>query len=183
MWRCAPSPCQHTAAIVIGNHALHYLWRCRFSCPEDDDLFQPGWWRSVPAVTTSLPGMERRHTGRIAFPPDWLWQIVSQSVLCAFKAGINGPFAFFQSDSLLHGYHINSWLKHNLATFAHFLLHFASLSLHLLGPKRSGPSALNDERQNLLLCTSATVILFSYFNETEQAVCACALLVLSLSNG
>lgn len=88
-------------------------------------------------------------------------------------------------DILLHGLHINSWLKSNLATFPLFATHLTFLSVHHLGLKNSGPSALNDERQNLLLCTSATAILFWYCNETERAVCvrACVCVVSSLSNG
>ena len=51
------------------------------------------------------------------------------------------------------------------------------LSLYVFGLKHNGPSALNDERQNLSLCASATVLLFSYCNETEdvRVLCVCVL--------
>lgn len=77
-------------------------------------------------------------------------------MLCAFKAGFNALFALPRW-ILLHEDQISSWFKLNLATFSHFLPQF--LCLFLLGPKLSGPSGLNDERQNLPLCTSAMVLM------------------------
>lgn len=94
-------------------------------------------------------------------------------------------FPLTRWDIILHGLHINIWLKNNLPTFLHFATHLTFLSVYLSGLRHSGPSALNDERQNLLLCTSATAVLFWYCNETEQAVCVCVrvCVVSSLSNG
>lgn len=88
-------------------------------------------------------------------------------MLCAFKAYINGISVIWIP---VHGLHINRLLKTQPCTFSSP----ASIAvLCLLGLKNIGPSTLNVERQNLLLCTSATAILFSYCNESEGTVCEC----------
>lgn len=88
-------------------------------------------------------------------------------MLCAFKAYINGLSVIWIP---VHGLHINRLLKTQPCTFSSP----ASIAvLCLLGLKNIGPSTLNVERQNLLLCTSATAILFSYCNASEGTVCEC----------
>lgn len=123
-----------------------------FPSPDHDELFQLRHGRFY------LPRMERKCTVRIAFPPDWLLQVPSKNVLCAWMC-----LSLSELYIPLHRSHINGRLKSHPSNFSPLLFswyHFTSLSLYVLGLIHSRPSALNDETWNLLLCTPATAILF-----------------------
>lgn len=136
-----------------------YLWRWRFSSPDDDDLFHLRRGRFYLQWRHLCPGWKGNTLWELHFHLTDSGRFHHNACCVHLKLAL---MAFFISgwDIPLHGLHINSRLKYNLATFPHFPPHITFLSLCLLGLKHSAPSALNDERQNLLLCTSATVILF-----------------------
>lgn len=145
----------------FGNHASPH--GDVLLAPKDDDLFQARWWRLFLQWRHLCPGWREDTLRQLLFHLTDSSRLYQETCCVVFNTCIFGLFVF-----LLHGEHINGCFKHNLLTSLYFPLAF--LTLYLFRPKHGGPSAPNDEKQNVLLCTSATAALSSYCNETEQAV-------------
>lgn len=113
-WQCSLFLCQNNNIVVIGNHIS--------ACGSGFSFFFSSswsWWvvsaavrKILPAVTTPLPRMERKHTVRIAFPAEWLCRF-HHNVCCVHQRA-----CFYLPDIFSHIHYIfMAGYNHTPATF------------------------------------------------------------------